>query len=109
MYTAEVLGKLPVAQHFFFGSILPAPPDMPSLPPSVDTDDEHWGHAHAAPSGEAETGPAAAAVNWANCCGIPVPSVFAAAAAEKEGVGMRQPGLRLGEMGSKGVRAVPFD
>jgi len=41
-------------------------------------------------------------VGWGDCCGIPVPSAFAAARAEQN----RQPGLRLA---GPGIRPVPFD
>lgn len=99
MYRAEVLGKLPVIQHFLFGSILAY--EGPSLPASSDAkgvlDDAHWGHTHAHPdagaAGQHETG-------WGDCCGIPVPSVFAAAAAEhKQGSKLEGPA----------IRPVPFD
>lgn len=94
MYLAEVLNKLPVIQHFLFGSILAY--DGP-LTPTVDTNSggEHWGHAHTLPNGGREMG-------WGDCCGIPVPSAFAAAGQEKQ----KQPGLRLG---GPGIRPVPFD
>ncbi|KAF8179868.1 Phosphotyrosyl phosphatase activator [Pholiota molesta] len=76
MYLAEVLGKLPYPR---------------------DQDDAHRGHAHAHPDlggvGQREVG-------WGDCCGIPVPSVFAAAKAEKE------PGAKLA---GPGIRPVPFD
>lgn len=99
MYRAEVLGKLPVIQHFLFGSILlyegPSQPDSGSSEGSPD--DAHWGHAHA------RTGTGAAGqreVGWGDCCGIPVPSAFAAAEAEKhQGPKLEGPG----------VRPVPFD
>ena len=42
-------------------------------------------------------------VGWGDCCGIPVPSVFGAAAAEKE------KGLPGGGLSGPGIRAVPFD
>ena len=82
MYLAEVLGKLPVMQHFLFGSILPW--DGPAAPKDVE-EDAH-GHVHDAKSG------------WGDCCGIPVPSAFAAARAEK--------GLKIA---GPGIRPVPFD
>ncbi|KAG6857102.1 Serine/threonine-protein phosphatase 2A activator 2 [Tephrocybe sp. NHM501043] len=95
MYLAEVLGKLPVMQHFLFGSILPY--DGPAAPASDDADDTHRGHAHTLSSGVRDMG-------WGDCCGIPVPSAFAAAKAE--GKGEMQPALRLG---GPGIRPVPFD
>ncbi|KAG1886652.1 Phosphotyrosyl phosphatase activator [Suillus subluteus] len=82
MYQAEVLGKLPVIQHFLFGSILPyeGPP-----PPSSDESHHGDGHVHE---------------GWGDCCGIPVPSAFAAAQKERE------PGNRIE---GPGIRPVPFD
>lgn len=96
MYLAEVLGKLPVIQHFLFGSILPY--DGPTTPVSHEkSDDAHWGHVHAntdlGGAGQREVG-------WGDCCGIPVPSAFGAAAVAQ------QPGVRLG---GPAVRPVPFD
>lgn len=102
MYQAEVLGKLPVIQHFLFGSILPfGGPEMPQGSSNVD-EDAHRGHAHAHPdlggAGQKEVG-------WGDCCGIPVPSVFAAARAELEK--QKNPaGLKLS---GPGIRPVPFD
>ncbi|KAH9034706.1 Phosphotyrosyl phosphatase activator [Lactarius pseudohatsudake] len=83
MYHAEVLGKLPVIQHFLFGSILPY---------EGPVDDGH-GHSH----GDASD----AHAGWHDPCGIPVPSAFAAAAEEQKRGGTR--------LGGPGIRPVPFD
>jgi len=92
MYRAEVLGKLPVIQHFLFGSILPF--DGPVIHEGEDRgDDAHWGHGHNHPGANVREG-------WGDCCGIPVPSAFAAAAAEKPA------GARLE---GPSVRQIPFD
>ncbi|KAI5118359.1 hypothetical protein M0805_004332 [Coniferiporia weirii] len=103
MYRAEVLGKLPVIQHFYFGTILvfegPELPDADGGPNEVD--EAHWGHAHAHGTtgavGQREVG-------WGDCCGIPVPSAFAAAAAERGGGTRPAPRLE-----GPTVRPVPFD
>jgi serine/threonine-protein phosphatase 2A activator len=98
MYIAEVLDKLPVMQHFLFGSILSY--DGPaSGKPNEDLDDAHRGHAHAH---EGLGGAGQHEVGWGDCCGIPVPSAFAAAQAKME----KQPGLRLV---GPGIKPVPFD
>ena len=93
MYLAEVLGKLPVIQHFLFGSILPY--EGPELPKSdQDVDDALHGHTHAhrdlGGGGQREVG-------WGDCCGIPVPSAFGAAQAEGQ------------KLTGPGIRPVPFD
>jgi serine/threonine-protein phosphatase 2A activator len=94
MYRAEVLGKLPVVQHFFFGSLLPYEgPQAPTSQSGAGEGDPHFGHAHGHGS--------AATQGWGECCGIPVPSAFAAAAAEKH----KRGGLAVGP----GIRPVPFD
>ena len=116
MYLAEVLNKLPVIQHFLFGSFLPydgplppPPPPATSLPSALSTSSKpvishtvHGDHVHAhddlGGAGQKDVG-------WGDCCGIPVPSVFAAARAEAE----KKHGLKLGEAGVPGVRPVPFD
>jgi len=100
MYLAEVLNKLPVMQHFLFGSILRY--DGPETPGYANgEDDAHRGHAHADLGGAGQR-----EVGWGDCCGIPVPSVFAAAKAEQDKHISRQPGPILG---GPGIRPVPFD
>ncbi|TID22587.1 hypothetical protein CANINC_003247 [Pichia inconspicua] len=69
MYKAEVLGKLPVVQHFMFSTILPAP-ELPERKEDDNIDHNHdggCGHDHAIVS------------TWGDCCGIKVPSAVAAA------------------------------
>ncbi|QRV98939.1 peptidylprolyl isomerase [Ceratobasidium sp. AG-Ba] len=101
MYNAEVLGKLPVAQHFLFGSVIPRPEGI-AAPSHRSQDDPHWGHAHATTGavGQHQSG-------WGDCCGIPVPSAFAAAQAEKDKQGAIRPvGMPLA---GGNIRPVPFD
>lgn len=96
MYLAEVLGKLPVMQHFLFGSILPYTGDRsPGEGESLDKNDPHYGHAHAGDRGAAGQD----TVGWGDCCGIPVPSAFGAAAAAAAGKPLQGPA----------IRPVPFD
>ncbi|TKX20561.1 serine/threonine-protein phosphatase 2A activator-2 [Elsinoe australis] len=92
MFLAEVLGKLPVMQHFLFGGIVQAAEEM-SEEDNEDADVEDGegivmkdGMVHK----HAETG-------WGDCCGIPVPSsVGAMQEMKKKGV-------------DQGLRRVPFD
>lgn len=92
MYKAEVLAKLPVAQHFLFGPLLPFPDQAVDshmqCEDGVHVDD--LGHVHVQGEG------------FGDCCGIPIPSVFAAAQAE------RKKRLTLGSMSSN-VQIIPFD
>ncbi|KAI5990643.1 hypothetical protein EDD15DRAFT_1154159 [Pisolithus albus] len=72
----EVLGKLPVLQHFLFGSILPLRWTSSTFRDSNGC--THGGHVHE---------------GWGDCCGIPIPSAFAAQ--EKEEGRSRGPGYYL--------------
>jgi serine/threonine-protein phosphatase 2A activator len=89
MYKAEVLAKLPVAQHFLFSSILPFPQVDVSAhnEEGVHVDDE--GHVHVRGQG------------FGDCCGIPIPSAFAAAQAEH--------GKATPSHMSSNVHIIPFD
>ncbi|WVQ83513.1 serine/threonine-protein phosphatase 2A activator 2 [Cryptococcus sp. DSM 104549] len=101
MFAAEVLGKLPVMQHALFGSILrfPSPEEDPQLKRDLEEEgelvpDEH-GHIH----DKSEKG-------WSmDCCGIPVPSAFAAAQAE----GRDPLGGIPGSTGKSSIKPIPFD
>ncbi|KAI0842038.1 Phosphotyrosyl phosphatase activator [Hypoxylon sp. FL0890] len=95
MFVAEVLRKLPVMQHFLFGSLVPAVEGMSTESEAGVADEEneveggvvveHDGvrHVHNANS-------------WGDCCGIKVPSAVAAAQAAKK-------------HGSGELRRIPFD
>lgn len=96
MYAAEVLQKLPVAQHILFGTLLSYPASAApsdSHPPGEGEEvaegirKDSTGHLHAIGHG-----------GFGDCCGIAVPSRFAALEMEKK---------RL--EGENGVRRIPFD
>ncbi|BFZ58145.1 Serine/threonine-protein phosphatase 2A activator 2 [Savitreella phatthalungensis] len=64
MYDVEVLGKVPVVQHFLFGGVIPAPDGVSPAPALDDHGNEHIHN------------------TWADCCGIKVPSAVAAGESE---------------------------
>lgn len=106
MFVKEVLGKLPVMQHFLFGSLIPAAEGMsreqepePVIAhrdngeeeaeggrPIPDPDATHHAHTHVHRDNA-----------WGDCCGIKIPSTVAAS----------QEALKHGE--GKSLRRVPFD
>jgi len=112
MYRAEVMIKLPIAQHIFFGSILTFPEVKDGeLEDSLGGEEDEHGHIHG-PKGHGAKGEGQAA-GWGDCCGIPIPSAFAAAAMEKEKEGLKiggekGVGVSVG-MGMGNVRRIPFD
>ncbi|ODQ65164.1 Phosphotyrosyl phosphatase activator [Nadsonia fulvescens var. elongata DSM 6958] len=67
MYMAEVLGKLPVMQHFMFGKIINAPLGLSQALPNGQDGENHVHYF------------------WAECCGIKIPSAIAASANEHKG------------------------
>ncbi|KAH7171185.1 hypothetical protein EDB81DRAFT_941987 [Dactylonectria macrodidyma] len=92
MFVSEVLGKLPVMQHFLFGSLLPAADGM-SEEDAFGAADEEEGPE----SSDPHTGHAHDGKGWGDCCGIKVPSSLAAAQElKKRGLG-------------EGLRRIPFD
>lgn len=93
MFLAEVLAKLPVAQHFLFGSLLPAAPEMSQdVEAHGDEDDGCGGHMTVGDVKHKHN-----AASWGDCCGIKVPSA----------VGARQEAKKHGE--DSGLRRLPFD
>lgn len=86
MFVKEVLGKLPIMQHFLFGGLIPAAEGMRKS--TTDELDERIKHIR-------ERGHEAD--YWGDCCGIKVPSTVAA------GEEMRK------RLGGNGLRPIPFD
>lgn len=78
MYKAEVLGKLPIMQHFMFGSLI----HFEGGADQAESHEDDCGHVHVQP----QDGVFAMGQEYPDCCGIPVPSAIAAAAlAQREG------------------------
>lgn len=97
MFVREVLGKLPVMQHFLFGSLVPAVEGM-----SLEVDAGLVPEEEEEESGEfAVLGGEMRHVHrndaWGDCCGIKIPSTVAAAQAERK------------HTKGEGLRRVPFD
>ncbi|KAH8722729.1 hypothetical protein GQ44DRAFT_711534 [Phaeosphaeriaceae sp. PMI808] len=96
MFRKEILEKLPVMQHFLFGSLILADEGM--------TREEEIGDADAAAEGgevkvfDDEDGMRHVHANagWGDCCGIRVPAAVGAEGEERKG-------------GGKALRRVPFD
>ena len=99
MFVKEVLGKLPVMQHFLFGTLVPAAEGMS---PASDLDTPGDGQ-----NGEGDGGEVMVmqdgmkhvhqTSSWGDCCGIKVPS----------SVGAAQETRKKGGAGQ--LRRVPFD
>ncbi|KAI5301883.1 Serine/threonine-protein phosphatase 2A activator 2 [Ascosphaera atra] len=89
MFLKEVLGKLPIMQHFLFGSLIPAETSMSVRADDYADDHAHDGHVHDHDHSEIDF--------WGDCCGIKVPSAVAA------GVEARK------KQGRPELRPIPFD
>lgn len=77
MYKAEVLNKLPIMQHFMFGGLIKFEGGS-----HIQDDDDGCGHHHHHPvKGDGDV--YAMGQEHPDCCGIPIPSAIAAAAASQ--------------------------
>ena len=97
MFLAEVLGKLPVMQHFLFGSLIPAVAGMSTEEGSgvcCETNEQEGGEGVIMADGMKHKH---AEVGWGDCCGIKVPSTL----------GAMQEMKRQGQ--DQGLRRLPFD
>jgi serine/threonine-protein phosphatase 2A activator len=94
MFLAEVLRKLPVAQHFLFGSLIPAAEGMSDERTAEDVAEEDVGEVEVTVDGMRHKH---VANSWGDCCGIKVPSA----------VGARIESRKAGAGGE--LRRVPFD
>jgi serine/threonine-protein phosphatase 2A activator len=90
MFVKEVLGKLPIMQHFLFGSLIPAVEGMGQRSAEDEAAQEQR-MKHVKEQGHEPD-------YWGDCCGIKVPSTVAA------GEDMKK---RMGAAGA--LRPIPFD
>ncbi|TIA86786.1 hypothetical protein E3P99_03552 [Wallemia hederae] len=99
MYRVEVLSKLPIVQHFLFGSILRAPEGVP-VDGAAEVDE--CGHAHSHTHAGHVDRSQHHGTFGSDCCGIPVPSAFgeAAAAAAASSASSKS---------RTAIRRIPFD
>ncbi|KAJ5717295.1 Serine/threonine-protein phosphatase 2A activator 2 [Penicillium malachiteum] len=97
MFVKEVLGKLPIMQHFLFGSLLPAAEGMGDDAVENLTDAMQCMGDHSHEDQPGGPGRHNHTDYFGDCCGIKVPSTIAA------GAEMRK------RMGGTGLRPIPFD
>ncbi|KAL8718090.1 MAG: hypothetical protein Q9225_004746 [Loekoesia sp. 1 TL-2023] len=97
MFVKEVLGKLPVMQHFLFGSLVPAAEGMSreeELGVKLEAEEREGGEVVVEKDGVRHVHRDDA---WGDCCGIKIPSTVAA----------KQEAKKKGE--EEGLRRIPFD
>ncbi|KAK4136740.1 Phosphotyrosyl phosphatase activator [Trichocladium antarcticum] len=81
MFVSEVLGKLPVMQHFLFGTLIPAPEGMsePVAGEGPSEEEEAGEGGEVAVFDKDGVRHVHQASSWGDCCGIKVPSSIGAA------------------------------
>lgn len=97
MFVKEVLGKLPVMQHFLFGSLVPAAEGMSREEEAgvkPEAEEQEGGELAIEGDGMKHVHRDA---TWGDCCGIKIPSTVAA----------KQEAKKKGE--EDGLRRIPFD
>ena len=91
MFVKEVLGKLPVMQHFLFGSLVPAVHGMQTeqeVGVAKESEEQEGGELQADDEGVKHVH---RNEGWGDCCGIKIPSTVAASQEEKrKGAGLRR-------------------
>ncbi|RMD44604.1 hypothetical protein DV735_g502, partial [Chaetothyriales sp. CBS 134920] len=90
MFVKEVLGKLPIMQHFLFGGLIPAAYDMGRLDPEMERRQAER-MKHVQDHGHEPD-------YWGDCCGIKVPSTVAAGEEMRKRMGL-----------GAALRPIPFD
>lgn len=101
MFQNEVLGKLPVMQHFLFGELVPAVEGMTrerEVGLRSEGEEVEGGEVDVTKEGEERHVHSGMNDGWGECCGIKIPSVVAAVTEEER--------RRKGE---GELRRVPFD
>ncbi|KNG45480.1 Phosphotyrosyl phosphatase activator [Stemphylium lycopersici] len=100
MFRKEILEKLPVMQHFLFGSLVQAVEGMSTEEEAgvekEDGDDEAEGGEVKVFDDEMGKRHVHASAGWGDCCGIRVPAAVGAEGEARKG-------------GARGLRRVPFD
>jgi serine/threonine-protein phosphatase 2A activator len=98
MFRKEILEKLPVMQHFLFGSLISAEEDMTREEEAgVEPEErEEEGGEVKVFDDEMGTRHVHASAGWGDCCGIRVPAAVGAEREERKG-------------GARALRRVPFD
>lgn len=98
MFVKEILEKLPVMQHFLFGSLVPAAEGMSTEDEAgvaAEEDEEEGGEVEVY-TDELGKRHVHASVGWGDCCGIRVPAAVGAEGEERKA-------------GGRALRRVPFD